>query len=52
MGRGVAESHNYIYTKCTYVLIYLYTKCTDIPTYSTFTIEEFVYLKTAVLIFK
>ena len=33
IGRGVAESRSYVYTKYTYILIYLCTKRTDIPTY-------------------
>ena len=31
--RGVAESRNYIYTKCTNVLIYPYTERTDVLIY-------------------
>ena len=38
MGRGVAKSYNYIYTKRTYILTYLRIKRTDIPTYLTITI--------------
>ena len=49
IGRGVAELRNYTHTKHTYVLIYLCTKRTDVPN---FTIEEFMYLKTAVFTFR
>ena len=52
IGRGVAKSHNYIYTEYTYIFIYLRIKYTDILIYLTFTIKEFVYLKTAVLTFR
>ena len=38
IGWGVAKLYNYIYTKCSNVLIYLYTKYTNIPTYSVITI--------------
>ena len=49
MGQGVAELYNYVCTEYTYILIYLYTKRTNILN---FTIEEFIYLKTAVFTFR
>ena len=52
MGQGVAKLYSYIYIKYSYIFIYSRTKCTDIPTYLTFTMEEFVYLKTAVFTFR
>ena len=49
MERGVTESRNHARTERTHVLTYLRTKRTDVPN---FTMEEFMYLKTAVLTFK
>ena len=50
--QGVAESHSYTHTKCTYILMYLYTERTDIPIYLTFTMGRVIYLKTTVFTFK